>query len=227
MQERGAVASVEVVLATGAEAPVATRVAAWAVAEDLRRTVEAALVADLTAFHGAEPLVEGMSLAQARTTVRVALRTARTATSDAGLADALIDDIEGVERTASTVRLRTHHVDLGGRAEDVERLRAAIGGTDLAAPPGVDELVDAGFGRDLIDAAARAGDVVQLTRGIVVHPDLVAQAMALIERDAATGVTVSALREALGTSRKFAVPLVEWLDAQGRTRREGDLRFPR
>jgi len=118
-------------------------------------------------------------------------------------------------------------VDLGVRAEDVERLRAAVGGTDIATPPGVDDLVAAGFGADLIDAAARAGDVVRLARGIVVHPDLVEQAMAVIERQAAHGVTVSALREALGTSRKFAVPLVEWLDAQGRTRREGDLRFPR
>jgi selenocysteine-specific elongation factor len=38
---------------------------------------------------------------------------------------------------------------------------------------------------------------------------------------------VSAFREALGTSRKYAVPLLEWFDQQGVTRREGDLRFPR
>ena len=39
--------------------------------------------------------------------------------------------------------------------------------------------------------------------------------------------TVSALREAFGTSRKYAVPLAEWLDRTGVTRRDGDLRFPR
>jgi len=38
---------------------------------------------------------------------------------------------------------------------------------------------------------------------------------------------VSTLREELGTSRKFAVPLAEWLDSQGITRRRGDVRFPR
>jgi selenocysteine-specific elongation factor len=38
---------------------------------------------------------------------------------------------------------------------------------------------------------------------------------------------VSQLREALGTSRKYAVPIAEWMDVQGITRRVGDLRFPR
>ena len=41
------------------------------------------------------------------------------------------------------------------------------------------------------------------------------------------GITVSALRVELGTSRKYAVPLVEWMDREGLTRRRDDLRFPR
>jgi selenocysteine-specific elongation factor len=39
-----------------------------------------------------------------------------------------------------------------------------------------------------------------------------------------TGVTVSEVREALGSSRKHAVPLLEHLDATGVTRRRGDVR---
>ena len=38
---------------------------------------------------------------------------------------------------------------------------------------------------------------------------------------------MSALRAELGTSRKYAVPLMEHLDRTGVTRRDGDLRFPR
>lgn len=38
------------------------------------------------------------------------------------------------------------------------------------------------------------------------------------------GVTTSAIREALGTSRRFALPLLARLDAAGMTRRRGDLR---
>jgi selenocysteine-specific elongation factor len=83
-----------------------------------------------------------------------------------------------------------------------------------------------GFAPDLVDAAGRAGDVVRIAPDLVIHPDLVEQAASYVAAHP-EGVTVSALREALGTSRKFAVPLLEWMDAQGRTRRVGDLRFAR
>jgi selenocysteine-specific elongation factor len=59
-----------------------------------------------------------------------------------------------------------------------------------------------------------------------VAPSLVERATAAIH-DAPDGMTVSALREALGTSRKYAVPLAEHMDRAGITRREGDLRFPK
>jgi selenocysteine-specific elongation factor len=48
-----------------------------------------------------------------------------------------------------------------------------------------------------------------------------------VESAGATGITVSAFREALGTSRKYALPILEWFDQRGITRRSGDLRFPR
>ncbi len=38
------------------------------------------------------------------------------------------------------------------------------------------------------------------------------------------GMTVSQIRDLLGTTRKIAVPLCEYLDATGLTRRQGDLR---
>ena len=57
--------------------------------------------------------------------------------------------------------------------------------------------------------------------------DVVARAEATIRASGAAGITVSALRESLGTSRKYAVPLLEWFDQRGVTRRDGDVRFPR
>ena len=39
------------------------------------------------------------------------------------------------------------------------------------------------------------------------------------------GVTVAQIREALGTTRKYALPLLARLDADGVTRRRGDLRI--
>jgi selenocysteine-specific elongation factor len=39
------------------------------------------------------------------------------------------------------------------------------------------------------------------------------------------GLTVADIRDMLGTTRKYAVPLCEYLDRVGVTRREGDYRF--
>ena len=130
-------------------------------------------------------------------------------------------------RTATTVRLASHRVALESRAEDLERLLAAIGGDAEATPPSVRELVAAGIPADVIDAAARGGEIVRLSPDLVVTRGFADRGLALVRAHAGDGVTVSALREHLGTSRKYAVPLAEWMDAQGLTRRRGDLRFPR
>ena len=39
------------------------------------------------------------------------------------------------------------------------------------------------------------------------------------------GMTVAEIRDLLGTTRKYAIPICEYLDRVGVTRREGDLRF--
>jgi selenocysteine-specific elongation factor len=41
----------------------------------------------------------------------------------------------------------------------------------------------------------------------------------------AEGLTLAQLRDLLGTTRKYAVPIAEYLDRIGITRREGDVRF--
>ncbi|MFM7045508.1 MAG: SelB C-terminal domain-containing protein, partial [Ilumatobacteraceae bacterium] len=64
--------------------------------------------------------------------------------------------------------------------------------------------------------------------GIVFHPDAIdAAAVAAARLLAATpdGFTVSQFREALGITRKHAVPLAAELDSRGITRRRGDSRI--
>ena len=43
-------------------------------------------------------------------------------------------------------------------------------------------------------------------------------------RDIGDGFSVADFRDALGITRKHAIPLLEWMDAEGITRRDGDLR---
>ena len=84
-----------------------------------------------------------------------------------------------------------------------------------------------GTSADAIDAAIRAGLVVRVAPDLVFLPALIDRAREIVARSSGSGITVSAFREALGTSRKYAVPLLEWFDQRGITRRDGDLRFPR
>ncbi len=63
--------------------------------------------------------------------------------------------------------------------------------------------------------------------GVYFHPatiDMVAATAAQLLRAHPDGFTVSQLRDDLGASRKYVLPLVNELDARGITRRRGDLR---
>lgn len=227
--ERGAVPAADVATLVGTEPPEDLRAGEWCVAPAVRRAVAGAVVGVLEAHHADHPLDEGADLAAIRETTAAALRDLRAPT-DPSLVEALLDAFaaEGsIVRTATSVRLASHRVALESRADDVARLLAAVSGEHEALPPTVKELLADGFPPDVLEAASRRGVVVRIAPELIVAPAFADRALALVRDHATTGITVSTLREALGTSRKYAVPLVEWLDRQGLTRREGDLRFPR
>jgi selenocysteine-specific elongation factor len=227
VEERGAVRADEVEILTGASA--AGDGSGWSVAAAVREAAGVALTGLLEDYHRAHPLEEGAPLGLVRDAVAEAVRRAGTRPR-AALSDALLGMFESdgtVVRSAATARLARHAVRLDAGSEDVERLVAAVSGPHEAQPPTVKELLAGGFGRDLLDAAARAGVVVRISPELIVAPSIVERAAALVSLHAAEGLTVAALREALGTSRKYAVPLAEWMDRRGITRREGDLRFPK
>jgi selenocysteine-specific elongation factor len=53
-----------------------------------------------------------------------------------------------------------------------------------------------------------------------------AEEVAIAEAAGPDGLTVSRFREVLGTSRKYALPLLNSFDERGLTRRQGDVRRP-
>lgn len=78
----------------------------------------------------------------------------------------------------------------------------------------------------LIAIAASNGDLVEVTSEYYLHADVCQQLRtSLAEKLAASnGLTLSEIREILNTTRKYAVPLCEYLDRIGFTKRHGDLR---
>jgi selenocysteine-specific elongation factor len=82
--------------------------------------------------------------------------------------------------------------------------------------------------RDLFDVCVAEGFLVRVSDDIYLHAEVEADMRRRItERLAAggAGVTVAEIRDLLETTRKYAVPLCEYLDRAGVTRRDGDVRF--
>jgi selenocysteine-specific elongation factor len=81
--------------------------------------------------------------------------------------------------------------------------------------------------KDLFDVCIAEGYLVGIAEDIYLHADVEAEMRRLIaERLAAgPGLTVAEIRDLLGTTRKYAVPLCEYLDRAGVTQRQGDLRL--
>jgi len=227
--ERGAASAGELLGLTGArptQVERARRIGAWWVADAVRTTVERAALGHLERFHARDPLAAGDDVTALRPSVVAALRAAG-APPDPGLAEALVEDLVAtglLAREGALIRLASHVA--AAPDEDEARLVEAVANGE-PTPPTVSELLDLGFGRNLIDATVRTGALVRISPKLVHTAAFVARAIEAIGEAGADGITVSALRERLGTSRRFAVPLVEHLDRTGVTRRSGDVRILR
>jgi selenocysteine-specific elongation factor len=81
---------------------------------------------------------------------------------------------------------------------------------------------------DLLDVCIAEGLLARVADDIYLHADVEAEMRRIITDKLATGtgLTVAEIRDLLGTTRKYAVPLCEYLDRVGVTKREGDLRMP-
>jgi selenocysteine-specific elongation factor len=79
---------------------------------------------------------------------------------------------------------------------------------------------------DLFDVSVAEGLLVRVTEDLYLHADTEAEMRRLVtdRLKEGPGLTVAEIRDILGTTRKYAVPLCEYLDRIGVTRREGDLR---
>lgn len=123
-----------------------------------------------------------------------------------------------------------------GRVQSALTATAGGGGVLSESHPFVAALEASPFSPPGPEGFDRAEVRELVKRGLVVERDGVYFAPAAVERAAAVvsgllaaspeGVTVSEIRDALGTSRKYLLPLLAHFDASGITRRRGDLRIP-
>jgi selenocysteine-specific elongation factor len=203
----------------------AVRLGGWWAQQALSDEIGAAVTVRLAAFHAAEPAAAGEDIATTRRSIAESF-AAGGAPRDLELADAVVDRLaaEGtLVREGAVVRLASHRA---GSGDEVARVVEVVRSAE-PTPPSIAELRAAGVAPAILDAAVRSGALVRISSELVFTGELVERAGTIVREAGADGITVSALRERLGTSRKYAVPLAEHLDRTGVTRRSGDLRFAR
>jgi selenocysteine-specific elongation factor len=81
--------------------------------------------------------------------------------------------------------------------------------------------------KDLFDVCIAEGHLTQIAPDLYLHTEHEAAMRRRVTdklKESGKGLTVAEIRDLLGTTRKYAVPLCEYLDKIGVTRRDGDLR---
>ena len=190
----------------------AVRLGRWLVDGDTVAALRTAAARQVSAHHERAPHEPGMDLAALASELRVDTDRLRAALADDGN---LV-----VER--GYVRDATRR----SRSADSAEARALLDALE-AAPFSPPEPASVGAAPPLVRSLTREGSVVDLD-GIVFASGAVDEARRRVRaalRDRGT-VTVADVRDLLGSTRKYVLPILNRLDAEGVTRRRGDDRIP-
>jgi len=181
-------------------------------------------VATIDERHRKRPEQVGLPLAELRTVLRHELPHDESF-------DALIADLckEDFVRTGAEIRRRAHSPALpAGLQSAGAKLRAALVAKPFD-PPSRSHLVSDTASQQALRFLIHTGEAIELSEDVVMTAENVARAAALIRQfiRAHGPATVSDLRQALGSSRRVVVPLLERLDRDGVTSRQGEKRVLR
>ena len=128
------------------------------------------------------------------------------------------------------VRLRTHRVAL---KQDETAARAAIVSAfetaGLAAPAVPEVLKAAGLdpvrARSVLQLLLREAVLVRITEDLILHTTALTALRELLATRRGQRFSVADFKDWTGVSRKYAIPLLEYLDRERITRRDGDARI--
>ena len=165
-------------------------------------------LAELAAAHAAgHPLAPGMPVDAARAAL--------------GLADRrLVEALAAGQLTSDGGVLRTAAELPEGLLAAVRKLRADLDGAPFLAPE-AGRLAQLGLSSRELAAAGRAGLLLRVSDQIVLAPGADAAAAGILAGLPAP-FTAAQARQALGTTRRVAIPLLEYLDRAGITERLPD-----
>lgn len=175
---------------------------------------------ELNAYHRARPLRPGMPREELKSRLNL----------DTKLFNLVIEraSTESVV-TPSGSNLRAPDFAIVFKPEQQRAIDSLLGKFKAApwATPSFKE-AEAAIGAEVLSAVVDLGQLIQLNDDVLLLPDTYHAALDRIRAhfSAQPTITVAQVRDFFATSRKYALALMEHLDAQGLTKRVGDERVP-
>ena len=192
-------------------------------------TLRQALVKDVAAHHAAEPLSRGLGLE--------ILRGRYFGHADAEVFRAVVNDLQSSGALVvdkDIARLPQHARAVSGEDAALrDRLERVYREAKLSAPNLSEALAQAGVaasqqqhGRKVLQVLIDAGKLVRVDGEMFFHASALDDLKAKLRARAVTDplMDVATFKDLAGVSRKYAIPLLEYLDRERVTRREGDKR---
>ena len=182
----------------------------------------AALHEHVKQFHRQNPLLPGVSKEE--------LRSKYLSSAPPWLMDALLARSKTLTAEGEVVRLSSHKVSLKQDEEDATaKIESAFRASGLATPA-VNEVlaksgVDPARAKTLLQLMLRDRRLVRVSDELVFHASAMQSLRALLAQKKGQRFAVPEFKDWTGISRKYAIPLLEYLDRERITRRDGDSRI--
>ena len=175
----------------------------------------------LADFHTANPLQPGWSMEEARARLMPQ--------SPAAVFEHLLAETKAITAVGDLLRLTSHRIvlqqDESAASAKMEKLFADAG---LSVPATNEVLAQSGIdparAKTLLQALLRDRKLVRISADLVYHSSALSQVQALLKAKAGQRFGVGDFKDWTGVSRKYAIPLLEFLDRQRITRRDGEQR---
>ena len=173
-------------------------------------------------FHRKNPLLPGMPKEE--------LRSRELAGAPGFLLDALVGLVKDIASEGEIVRLASHRVTFQqDEAEALAKIEAAFEQAGLAVPSTAEVLaksgVEAARAKSLLVILLKKQKLMKAGDDLVFHASALGRLRDLLQGHKGQRFSVPEFKDWTGVSRKYAIPLLEFLDKERVTRRDGDSRI--
>jgi selenocysteine-specific elongation factor len=196
------------------------RTGGWIFAPEVWSAISARAATLVDEYHRAHPLRDAMPREELKSRLGLAPAAFGAVAAELAREGVLVERGGEVSRPSHQVKLDPGD---GGSAKQLLEL---LGRAPYAPPSLPEAMRESGAGPEVLRALVKSGELVRLSEDVAFTREAYQSALMLVREivTAEGGITVARLRDAMSASRRPVLALLEHLDAERVTRREGDLR---